>query len=237
MNRRQQWVTAWLIMILTWVLVLPSSQTSVTALAEGRPLVQLDLSGRGFDLRAESLRASSMFEIGTGISLQELRAEDQKLLEQKRLGRRAEELSIPRNLLTSRSIHLAQAAKQVQEQSRLRVAREAERFIGTPYVWGGTTPQGFDCSGFTQYVYRVNGVEVPRNSYDQFAVGESVPKQELQPGDLVFFSTYAPGPSHLGIYVGEGKFVHALNDKTGVITSTLEEQYYHSRFIGAKRVI
>lgn len=126
-----------------------------------------------------------------------------------------------------------------QEDSQVgkRVAEAAKHFVGTPYVWGGTGPRGFDCSGFTQYILKQNGIEVPRNSYEQFHVGRVVSKQELEPGDLVFFSTYAPGPSHLGIYVGEGRFIHALNQEKGVITSKLDTDYYKARFVGARRVI
>jgi len=117
------------------------------------------------------------------------------------------------------------------------VAQSASRYIGSPYVWGGTNPNGFDCSGFTQYVYSQYGVKVPRNSYEQFHVGQSVGREQLLPGDLVFFTTYAPGPSHLGIYIGEGKFVHALNQETGVTTSELDADYYKNRYLGAKRVL
>lgn len=140
--------------------------------------------------------------------------------------------------IESRGVEMAEFARFQKLRLGQRVAASAENFIGTQYVWGGTNPnQGFDCSGFTQYVLSTNGIKVPRNSYDQFAVGEAIPKAELEPGDLVFFSTYAPGPSHLGIYIGDGKFVHALNHNTGVITSKLDNTYYKTHFIGARRVL
>ncbi|WP_211320356.1 C40 family peptidase [Tumebacillus permanentifrigoris] len=149
------------------------------------------------------------------------------------------ELSLSvRHLLASRSVQMLQQAQAEHKKIGKRVADSAVHYVGTPYVWGGTKPSGFDCSGFTQYILKqYGGIAVPRNSYDQFNVGQTVSRQELQPGDLVFFSTYAPGPSHLGIYVGAGKFVHALNPEKGVTTSTLDTDYYKTRFVGARRVI
>ena len=140
-------------------------------------------------------------------------------------------------LLASRSIHMEKYAELEKKRIGRQVANIALRYVGTPYVWGGTTPRGFDCSGFTQYVLSLEGITVPRNSYEQFHVGKTVQQAELQPGDLIFFTTYAPGPSHLGIYIGDGKFVHALNQNTGVITSALDSDYYKSRYLGAKRVL
>jgi len=171
--------------------------------------------------------------------------EDQQLLDQKFLLHaqiREEERTHAQNedarrMLASRSMQLSSLVT-VQKLKRGRlVADSAQHFLGSRYVWGGTGPQGFDCSGFTQYVMKQHGVEVPRNSYEQFEVGQAVAREQLQPGDLVFFSTYAPGPSHLGIYIGDGKFVHALNQQTGVTTSELDADYYRERFLGAKRVL
>lgn len=105
---------------------------------------------------------------------------------------------------------------------------------GVPYVFGGTSRSGFDCSGFTQYVYKASGISIPRTSYTQFNSGSSVSKQDLQPGDLVFFTTYSKGASHVGIYIGNGTFVHASD--SGVRTTSLNESYYKSRYLGARRV-
>lgn len=141
-------------------------------------------------------------------------------------------------LLASRSIHLMKYAQYEKMERGKQVAKNAEHFLGAPYQWGGTNPRGFDCSGFTQYVYaEYGGVKVPRNSYDQYNQGNPVSREQLQPGDLVFFTTYAPGPSHLGIYIGDGKFVHALNQQTGVTISKLDADYYKQRFLGARRVL
>ncbi|HEX3014990.1 MAG TPA: NlpC/P60 family protein [Desulfobacteria bacterium] len=107
-------------------------------------------------------------------------------------------------------------------------------FKGTPYVFGGTTPQGFDCSGFTSYVFRKYGISLPRTSYAQFATGRRVARGNLVPGDLVFFTTYSAGASHVGIYIGGGQFVNAANG--GVKVSSLSDGYYAKRYLGARRV-
>ncbi|KEO84438.1 hypothetical protein EL26_04885 [Tumebacillus flagellatus] len=161
----------------------------------------------------------------------QLHLEDRQILDQKQSVRSSHAA------LSSRSLERLRQAQAQKQKIGKRVADSAAHFIGTPYVWGGTGPQGFDCSGFTQYILKQNGIEVPRNSYDQYNVGQVVSVQELQPGDLVFFTTYAPGPSHLGIYVGGGKFVHALNPQKGVTTGNLDADYYKARFVGARRVV
>lgn len=106
---------------------------------------------------------------------------------------------------------------------------------GTPYVFGGTTGRGFDCSGFTKYVFASSGISLPRTSYAQFSSGAAVSKNDLQPGDLVFFSTYAKGASHVGIYMGGGRFVQASNPGSGVKVSSLSDSFYSSRYLGARR--
>lgn len=111
----------------------------------------------------------------------------------------------------------------------------AQRFMGVPYVWGGEDPSGFDCSGFVQYVYAMHGVRLPRTADIQFNAGRSVPRGKEQPGDLVFFETYAPGASHVGIYMGGGSFIHASS--VGFVRiSSLSEDYFQSRYLGARRV-
>jgi len=116
------------------------------------------------------------------------------------------------------------------------VINTAKSFIGVPYVWGGATPSGFDCSGFTQYVLAKNGISVPRTAAEQYNAGISVSKSDLRVGDLVFFTTYKAGPSHLGFYIGDGNFIHASSSK-GVTISSLSNVYYSEHYIGARRVI
>ncbi|MDQ7092514.1 NlpC/P60 family protein [Desulfosporosinus sp. PR] len=106
---------------------------------------------------------------------------------------------------------------------------------GTRYVFGGTSRSGFDCSGFTKYVYANAGISLPRTSYAQFASGTPVGKNDLRPGDLVFFTTYSQGASHVGIYIGGGRFVQASNPSSGVEVSSLSDSFYSSRYLGARR--
>lgn len=105
---------------------------------------------------------------------------------------------------------------------------------GIPYVFGGTSRNGFDCSGYSKYVFAGSGITLPRTSFAQFQTGKSVSRDQLQPGDLVFFTTYSKGASHVGIYIGGGRFVHASD--SGVRITSLSEQYYASRYLGARRV-
>jgi cell wall-associated NlpC family hydrolase len=110
----------------------------------------------------------------------------------------------------------------------------ARRYLGVPYVWGGEDPSGFDCSGYVQYLYGLHGVQLPRTADVQFMAGRSVPRGQEQPGDLVFFETYAPGASHVGVYLGRGAFIHASS--VGFVRiSSLEEEYFSARYLGARR--
>jgi cell wall-associated NlpC family hydrolase len=107
---------------------------------------------------------------------------------------------------------------------------------GAPYRNGGGDPNGFDCSGFVRYVYQQHGVAMPREVREQYRVGSNVDRGDLEPGDLVFFSTTAPGASHVGIIVGGDQFVHAPSERGVVRVENLSSQYWASRYVGAKRV-
>lgn len=120
---------------------------------------------------------------------------------------------------------------------RSTIVANAKKHLGTPYVWGGSSPGGFDCSGFVQYVMKQSGITLPRTTTEQYKVGTYVSKNELQPGDLVFLqNTYRDGISHVGIYIGDGKMIHASSSK-GVTTSSLSSSYYVKHYYGARRVV
>lgn len=112
----------------------------------------------------------------------------------------------------------------------------AKNFLGVPYRWGGTTSYGFDCSGFVMRVFELNGVYLSRTADQQYYdyAGGAITKRELQPGDLVFFTTYCPGISHVGIYIGNDNFIHA-SSYGGVRINNLREPYYNNRYVGAAR--
>ncbi len=117
------------------------------------------------------------------------------------------------------------------------VVRVAYGKVGRPYAWGASGPRAFDCSGFTRYVMKQFGVNLPHSSRLQARMGRFVSRNNLQPGDLVFFATRGRGISHVGLYVGDGKMVHASTPRTGVIVSSLSERYYATRYVGARRVL
>lgn len=119
---------------------------------------------------------------------------------------------------------------------RQQLVEMAMAQLGTPYLWGGSTKEGFDCSGLVMAVYRLNGYVLPRNSREQFRAGEPVEKTLLQAGDLVFFATRRPGQvSHVGIYIGEGEFIHAPSRGKRVRKESLSGRYFSERFMGARR--
>lgn len=119
---------------------------------------------------------------------------------------------------------------------RTDVVSYAYKFMGKPYVWGAAGPSSFDCSGFTLYVYSAFGVSLGHYTGTQFATGQAVAKNNLLPGDLVFFNT-SSSISHVGIYVGGGQFIHASSGGGQVMVSSLSASYYASRYAGARRVL
>jgi cell wall-associated NlpC family hydrolase len=109
------------------------------------------------------------------------------------------------------------------------------RYLGVRYVWGGATPAGFDCSGFMNYVFERTGVDLPRTTYAMFETGVEVLRDQLQAGDIVFFQTVQPGPSHAGIYLGDGRFIHSSSGAGRVTISPMDHRYYAPRYLGARR--
>ena len=119
-----------------------------------------------------------------------------------------------------------------------QMADKALTYNGYPYVWGGASPStGFDCSGLVYYIAKCFGYSIPHGATSQYAYGTYVEKSDLQPGDFVFFeNTYTEGISHVGIYLGNGDFIHASSSETGVKISNLNEAYYINHYYGARRI-
>jgi len=114
-----------------------------------------------------------------------------------------------------------------------RAVQFARRLVGVPYRWAGDSPQtGFDCSGFVRFVYAHFGLRIPHSSYADFGLGVSVPRQSLRPGDLVFFD----GVGHVGMYVGDGRFIHAPHSGSSVQVTSLNEPWYRASYDGARRL-
>lgn len=113
----------------------------------------------------------------------------------------------------------------------------AKEFLGIPYKFGGNTTKGIDCSAYVKKVFAALNIELPRTAREQFHVGEKIAKEELTPGDLVFFKTYSRRyASHVGIFLGDNKFIHASSKGKKVEIANLDAPYYSKRFIGAKRL-
>jgi cell wall-associated NlpC family hydrolase len=117
-------------------------------------------------------------------------------------------------------------------------ARTAERFVGIPYRWGGNNVvEGMDCSGFVRAVYNLCGVNIPRCSQEQFRAGENVGRVDLKDGDLVFFGSSEDAINHVGIYVGNGRFVHAPRRGAEIKVTSLDDPYFAKKFVGARRYL
>ena len=132
------------------------------------------------------------------------------------------------------------AAKQKQygtDYLRASLVRTAHDFIGVPYLWGGASAEtGFDCSGLTMTVYQLNGLDLPRHSRTQYDAGDTIDRNDLEKGDLVFFATRGSGKvSHVGIYIGDGQFIHAPSRGKTIRIESLSTEYFARNYVGAKK--
>jgi peptidoglycan DL-endopeptidase LytE len=136
---------------------------------------------------------------------------------------------------SDRPVDLAKSLETNQNISSLK--ESAYSFLGARYRFGGNSRSALDCSSFTQQVFRQQSVKLPRTAREQFYVGNEVMRGDLKKGDLVFFQTYARFPSHVGIYLGNGKMIHASSSEHRVVISSMDTPYYLSRYLGARRMM
>ena len=127
--------------------------------------------------------------------------------------------------------------KQVKKGNTDLVCDLAQSFIGLDYVWGGSTPKGFDCSGLTQYCYRQIGVKIPRKAIAQSLTGQKVPLNKLEKGDLLFFKIDSKAVTHVGMHIGDNKFVHAPGRGKKIKISSIDNSWWKARLSHARRVI
>ncbi|UKS25645.1 C40 family peptidase [Paenibacillus sp. HWE-109] len=120
--------------------------------------------------------------------------------------------------------------------SQSKLDETVDGLLGVPYRDAGTTTKGFDCSGFTAYVFDQFGIDLPHSSSSQNTEGYWVDKSDLRKGDLVFFNTGGKGVSHVGIYLGNGEFIHSASNE-GIVKNKLSESYYAKRYVSARRVL
>ncbi len=163
--------------------------------------------------------------------------------------KRAEQTAKKAQHLHARAMKITQAKHKATQAGKIYTLTDSQRqiliedakyFKGGRYVWGGTTPEGFDCSGYVQYLYKKHHVSLPRTAWAQSQKGVSVDRKNLRKGDLLFFLTdKARGipVTHVGIYLGNGQFIHAASKKKGIIVSPLFSGHYADTYVSARRVI
>jgi len=154
----------------------------------------------------------------------------------KRATPRKESSSAEATFLPEKQVAVPESRPFLSRSKVNAILTTAKKYIGVPYSFGGTTPKAFDCSGYLQYVFAQNGIQFPRSADEQYKLGLKASQKQLEAGDLVFFTTYEPGASHCGIYLGNGKFIHASSSK-GVRIDELSNSYWQPRYYGGKHII
>ncbi|MGE5391308.1 MAG: NlpC/P60 family protein [Deltaproteobacteria bacterium] len=213
-------------------LIIPSSNSSNNSNNQNINRSPAGYTGSGKQEVYYVQAGDSLWKIATlhGMTVTELKA----------LNNCTENLSIGQKLLVSGEAINRQPVSRgsVPSERGASIVQNAAQFIGTPYAYGGTGPGGFDCSGFTRYIYADAGYSLPHNAAAQSGLGQPVAREDLQAGDLVFFSCGGGGINHVGIYCGDGRFIHSSSPRSGgVIYSSLTDSYWGGYYISATRII
>jgi cell wall-associated NlpC family hydrolase len=142
------------------------------------------------------------------------------------------------SLLLSKAVCFPEESAPVSQAIRYKLTKAARTFLGLPYRWGGMSERwGADCSGLVKMIFAKLRIELPRTSRDQIESGEKVSLDNLETGDLVFFSSDGNAPNHVGVYIGNHQFLHAEKKAGRVIITDLSQPWYAKRFLGARRVV
>jgi cell wall-associated NlpC family hydrolase len=153
-------------------------------------------------------------------------------------GLTSDELYAGNTLIVSGTVPAVEVSRSGSSVSGDRIVAKAAQYLGTPYRYGGASPGGFDCSGFTSYIYSQFSISLNRTAAGQYSNGIAVSKANLIPGDLVFFACYSRSITHVGIYAGNGQIIHSSSPSSGgVIYSDLNSAYYANAYVGARRII
>ena len=197
--------------------------------------LQRELRKHGVRLRADGVfgrvTRAAVRRVQMKLGLKVTGVADRALLEELGLAPKAEPAPVPEPAAAVATAPVPEAPPAEEPAGRTDVVGFARTLLGIPYRSAGADPSGFDCSGFVLYVFKEFGIEMPRSSHEQFAAFPTVPREELQPGDVVFFN----GLGHDGIYIGKGRFIHSSKPGDVVKVSRLDADWYATRYEGAVR--
>lgn len=224
----------------------PEVKATTASLLTFNRLLELKDTGSDVKLLQEALKAMGYLAIDDTTEYFGTQTQDALIAFQTSQGLKADGIAGLRTIeainlvLTGRAIALPVASRGSDISTKAAdIISTAKKYLGAPYVYGASGPRSFDCSGFTSYVYKQQGITIPRATTGQATIGTKVGKADLQPGDLLIFSnTYKKGPSHAGIYIGNGEFIHASSvNSGGVVISKLNSKYYTQHFSYGRRIL